>query len=193
MLAQADRRRNVRERQGIGAVVEGLTLQEVSSAQDAASIMREASSRAEREPVLGMRHELSEWLYTVHVTAEQTSATGEVQQRSSTLRIVLLATTDKVCKHHPAGEEVIQYTSNLSTFSHVVDAISRQNRVVPYRDSRLTHVLRQSLGGSHRAALVVTTSQWTTDSNLSSLRLGKRVMPLLNVPKAAEWVPVVQE
>ena len=56
---------------------------------------------------------------------------------------------------------------------------------VPYRDSKLTRILQDSLGGNSKTSLIVTISpsNYNADESLSSLNFGSRAMKVKNIPK----------
>ena len=56
---------------------------------------------------------------------------------------------------------------------------------IPYRDSKLTRVLQESLGGNAKTSLIITCSpaQYNLDETLSTLRFGARAKCIKNKPK----------
>jgi kinesin family protein 5 len=56
---------------------------------------------------------------------------------------------------------------------------------VPYRDSKLTRVLQDSLGGNSKTALIITCSPavFNAQETLSTLRFGTRAKAIKNKPK----------
>lgn len=63
----------------------------------------------------------------------------------------------------------------------VIDALAAQRQHIPYRDSVLTRVLEESLGGNCRTTLLVTASACAqhADVTLSSLRFATRTREVL--------------
>jgi len=70
------------------------------------------------------------------------------------LSLVDLAGSEKVSKSESVGEtleEAKKINWSLSALGNVIDALAEQRPHVPYRDSRLTRVLEEALGGNcHR-------------------------------------------
>ena len=65
----------------------------------------------------------------------------------------------------------------------------KKNKIrIPYRDSNLTRLLQNSLGGNARAALVVNVSPalWNMQETISTLRFGASTSKILNKPKQHE-------
>ena len=56
---------------------------------------------------------------------------------------------------------------------------------IPYRDSKLTRILQDSLGGNAKTSLIVTISpsNYNAEESLSSLNFGSRAMKVKNKPK----------
>ena len=56
---------------------------------------------------------------------------------------------------------------------------------IPYRDSKLTRVLQESLGGNARTALIVTASpaRDNEDETVSTMKFGQRAKSIKNKPK----------
>ena len=56
---------------------------------------------------------------------------------------------------------------------------------IPYRDSKLTRVLQESLGGNAQTSLIITCSpaRYNLDETLSTLRFGARAKRIKNKPK----------
>jgi DNA repair exonuclease SbcCD ATPase subunit len=87
-----------------------------------------------------------------------TSGVGEAKNRG-TLYLVDLAGSERVRKSEVEGKELkeAQYINkSLSALGNVMEALDRKSSHVPYRDSKLTHLLQNSLGGNSRTMMVVT-------------------------------------
>merc|ERR1719174_1381833 len=89
---------------------------------------------------------------------------------------------------------------SLSTLGNVIEALARNTddrcealSHVPYRNSKLTWLLREALGGSAQAVLVIAISPSMVDrpETLSSLRFGSRAMCVANQPKAHVQAPML--
>lgn len=67
---------------------------------------------------------------------------------------------------------------SLSALGNCISALSEKKRHIPFRDSKLTRLLQDSLGGNARTALVINVSPCMADAQeaLSSLSFGQRAM-----------------
>src|SRR5699024_9806449 len=89
----------------------------------------------------------------------ENSATGE--RCEGTLNLVDLAGSERL-KHSQAEGERMRETQSinksLSCLGDVIDALGRGSGHVPYRNSRLTHLLQYSLGGNSKTLMFVMVS-----------------------------------
>ncbi len=72
---------------------------------------------------------------------------------------------------------------SLSALGNVINALTDSKSThVPYRDSKLTRVLQEALGGNSRTALIINCSPATYNEmeTLSTLRFGKRAKKISN-------------
>lgn len=87
-----------------------------------------------------------------------------------------------------ALQEGILINKSLSALGNVVNALieGKATSHVPYRDSKLTRVLQDSLGGSARTVLIVCCSPDVVDESetVSSLRFGARFAGIKNTVRA---------
>ena len=77
---------------------------------------------------------------------------------------------------------------SLSALGNVINALTEskgKNTFVPYRDSKLTRILQESLGGNSQTCLVITCSlsQYNDRETLSTLRFGLRAKSIKNAVK----------
>ena len=144
--------------------------------------------------------------FSVETTTTTAATTGiePGTSRSAKLFLVDLAGCEKAAKSLTTGERLDEakgINRSLSALGNVVSAlverdrgafggnppvgssspdggagVQKQTSHVPYRDSKLTFLLQESLGGNARATLVVCLSPDVTDTaeTISSLRFGAR-------------------
>ena len=72
-----------------------------------------------------------------------------------------------------------------NVINHLTDGKSTH---IPYRDSKLTRILQESLGGNAKTSLIITCSpaKYNLDETLSTLRFGARAKRIKNKPKVNE-------
>lgn len=108
----------------------------------------------------------------------ENAATGE--RCEGTLNLVDLAGSERL-KHSQAEGERMKETQNinksLSCLGDVIEALGRGSGHVPYRNSKLTHLLQYSLGGNSKTLMFVMVSPLETHlkETLTSLRFATKV------------------
>ncbi|KAF9872053.1 kinesin family protein [Colletotrichum karsti] len=106
------------------------------------------------------------------------SATGE--RCEGTLNLVDLAGSERL-KHSQAEGDRMKETQNinksLSCLGDVIEALGRGSGHIPYRNSKLTHLLQYSLGGNSKTLMFVMVSPLETHlkETLTSLRFATKV------------------
>ncbi|KAL4452306.1 hypothetical protein ABPG75_007968 [Micractinium tetrahymenae] len=107
------------------------------------------------------------------------------------LCLVDLAGSERQDKTQAVGlttTEGSQINKSLSALGNVVNTLTdpRGKSHVPYRDSKLTRVLQDSLGGTARTVLIIccSPSQFNDAETLSSLRFGARAKGIQNSVQA---------
>ncbi len=106
--------------------------------------------------------------------------------KRGTLTIVDLAGSERVKKSGSEGqtlEEAKKINKSLSALGNCVAALIDDNMTyVPFRDSKLTRLLTDSLGGNSKTCLVATIgpSIWNYDESLSTLQFATRCMSVKN-------------
>merc|ERR1719327_2119913 len=122
------------------------------------------------------------------VTLEQKDLTTK-SVKVGKLYLVDLAGSEKVSKTGVAGErldEAKNINRSLSALGNVINALTdKKSTHVPYRDSKLTRVLQESLGGNAKTSLIITCSpsNFNEQETISTLRFGQRAKMIKNVVK----------
>lgn len=106
-------------------------------------------------------------------------------KKSSKLILVDLAGSEKVGKTEASGQtldEAKYINRSLTLLGVVISALTKGAKHIPYRDSKLTRMLSNSLGGNSRTRLIVTASPspFNYDETVSTLRFGVRAKEIKN-------------
>lgn len=116
--------------------------------------------------------------------------------KSGQLFLVDLAGSEKVGKTGASGqtlEEAKKINKSLSALGMVINSLTDgKSTHVPYRDSKLTRILQESLGGNSRTTLIINCSPaaYNDAETLSTLRFGMRAKSIKNKAKVnAELSP----
>ncbi|XP_052728289.1 kinesin-like protein KIN-UB [Vigna angularis] len=111
--------------------------------------------------------------------------------RKSKLVVVDLAGSERVHKSGSEGhmlEEAKSINLSLSSLGKCINALAENNAHVPFRDSKLTRMLRDSFGGTARTSLIVTIgpSPRHRGETSSTILFGQRAMKVENMLKIKE-------
>ncbi|KAH8061497.1 hypothetical protein JL722_4125 [Aureococcus anophagefferens] len=141
---------------------------------------------------LQIREDPNSGIYVAGCTETFQKNTETDATRVGKLVLVDLAGSEMVRKTHAAGqqlEEAKTINKSLSALGQVINALTDDKKAhAPYRDSKLTRMLQDSLGGNAKTALIVACSASTENSfeTLSTLRFGQRAKAVKNKPKVNE-------
>ncbi|KAJ0062801.1 hypothetical protein NL108_008073, partial [Boleophthalmus pectinirostris] len=125
----------------------------------------------------------SHCIFTVHLCRREP---GSATVRRSKLHLVDLAGSDRVYKTGLNGQlltEAKYINLSLHYLEQVIIALSEKNRShIPYRNSMLTSVLRDSLGGNCMTTMIATLAvdKRNIDESISTCRFAQRVALIKN-------------
>ena len=96
-----------------------------------------------------------------------------------------LAGSERIKKTQVRGvrlDEAKMINRSLTTLGMVINSLTDGSKHVPYRDSKLTRVLQESLGGNSRTALIVCCAPERDhgQETISTLRFGERASRIKN-------------
>ena len=106
--------------------------------------------------------------------------------------MVDLAGSERIAKTGATGDRLKEATKinlSLSTLCHVISAlIDPKATYVPYRDSKLTRLLQDSLGGNTKTLMIsnVGPADYNFDETMNTLRYASRAKSIKNKPKINE-------
>ncbi|XP_069831907.1 kinesin-like protein KIF13B isoform X2 [Dendropsophus ebraccatus] len=183
----------VREHKVLGPYVDGLSKLAVTSYKDIESLMSEGNksrtvAATNMNEESSRSHAVFNIILTHTITDVQSGTSGE---KVSKLSLVDLAGSERATKTGAAGERLKEGSNinkSLTTLGLVISALADQgagknkNKFVPYRDSVLTWLLKDSLGGNSKTAMVATVSPAADnyDETLSTLRYADRAKNIVN-------------
>ncbi|XP_056646132.1 kinesin-like protein KIF13B isoform X4 [Diorhabda sublineata] len=184
----------VREHNVLGPYVDGLSQLAVTSFQDIDNLMAEGNkSRTVAATNMNSESSRSHAVFTVILTQTlvepKTGVTGEKVSRMS---LVDLAGSERAVKTGAVGERLKEGSNinkSLTTLGLVISKLADQssgknkdNKFVPYRDSVLTWLLKDNLGGNSKTVMVATISPAADnyEETLSTLRYADRAKRIVN-------------
>ncbi|RDA88711.1 hypothetical protein CP532_4132 [Ophiocordyceps camponoti-leonardi (nom. inval.)] len=194
LLAPQNDNLPVHEEKNRGVYVKGLLEIYVSSVQEVYEVMRRGgNARAVAATNMNQESSRSHSIFVVTITQKNVE-TGSA--KSGQLFLVDLAGSEKVGKTGASGqtlEEAKKINKSLSALGMVINALTDgKSSHIPYRDSKLTRILQESLGGNSRTTLIIncSPSSYNDAETLSTLRFGTRAKSIKNKAKVnAELSP----
>lgn len=121
-------------------------------------------------------------IFLINVKQENTQTE---QKLSGKLYLVDLAGSEKVSKTGAEGavlDEAKNINKSLSSLGNVISALAEGSTYIPYRDSKMTRILQDSLGGNCRTTIVIccSPSSYNESETKSTLLFGQRAKTIKN-------------
>ncbi|KFO85248.1 Kinesin-like KIF14, partial [Buceros rhinoceros silvestris] len=196
------KRLRVREHPVLGPYVEGLTVNVVKSYSDIQSWLELGNKqRATAATVMNDKSSRSHSVFILIMTQTKVEVVDEEQcDRKLTSRINLIDLAGSECcsTAQTTGERLKEGASmnkSLLTLGKVISALSKQSQngkktFIPYRESVLTWLLKESLGGNSQTAMIATVSPAASsvEETLGTLRYAKQACSIINIVKVNEDV-----
>ncbi|XP_049596545.1 kinesin-like protein KIF6 isoform X3 [Syngnathus scovelli] len=161
-----------------------LSLQQSANEEDALNLLFLGdTNRMIAETPMNQASTRSHCIFTVHLCRREP---GSATLRRSKLHLVDLAGSDRVSKTGLNGQlltEAKYINLSLHYLEQVIIALSERNRChIPYRNSMLTSVLRDSLGGNCKTTMIATLAvdQRNLYESISTCRFAQRVAIIKN-------------
>ncbi|XP_039311275.1 kinesin-like protein KIF13B isoform X2 [Solenopsis invicta] len=185
----------VREHNVLGPYVDGLSQLAVTSFQDIDNLMAEGNkSRTVAATNMNSESSRSHAVFSVILTQTLTdSKSGVSGEKVSRMSLVDLAGSERAVKTGAVGDRLKEGSNinkSLTTLGLVISKLADQNsgnnkkkdNFVPYRDSVLTWLLKDNLGGNSKTVMVATISPAADnyEETLSTLRYADRAKRIVN-------------
>ncbi|KAJ2742379.1 hypothetical protein GGI20_004520 [Coemansia sp. BCRC 34301] len=176
-------------------VIHGLEEKRVVSAQAAVELLQ---AGAKRRKVAATRcndeSSRSHAIFTIRVEIleRDISASGQVIEKLGKLNLVDLAGSENVRNSGADSRETKSINKSLLALAMVIEAVSGRsgNDHIPYRNSKLTQMLRDSLGGHTRTCMIATikSSPDSIAETMSTLRYATHARGIANRPTVTKNV-----
>ncbi|KAG8849804.1 hypothetical protein FRB96_000627 [Tulasnella sp. 330] len=174
----------IHEEKSKGVYVKGLSDYYVGNAGEVYEIMRQGGlARVVTSTNMNAESSRSHSIFLITVQQRNTESGA---MKSGNLYLVDLAGSEKVGKTGASGttlEEAKKINKSLSALGMVINALTDgKSSHIPYRDSKLTRILQESLGGNSRTTLIIncSPSSYNEPETLSTLRFGMRAKSIKN-------------
>ncbi|XP_043280889.1 kinesin-like protein KIF3A isoform X2 [Venturia canescens] len=186
-------RLEVKERPDIGVFVKDLSGYVVNNADDLDRIMTLGNkNRVVGATAMNVSSSRSHAIFTITVESSQLGEDGEQHVKMGKLHLVDLAGSERQSKTKASGvrlREATKINLSLSTLGNVISAlVDGQSSHVPYRNSKLTRLLQDSLGGNSKTLMCanVSPADINYDETISTLRYANRAKNIKNRARVNE-------
>jgi hypothetical protein len=170
----------------------GLTCVQVDNAEDCLRLIEEGT-RNRSTGATKMNDQSSRshsifrltFIQTTRVIPKDKFEKPKVYNRTSTVSLVDLAGSERMKKTGAEGQrlkEAVAINQSLTTLKNVIDALVEGRSVIPYRDSTLTWILSDNLGGNSKTWMIACVSPHldNADETLNTLRYALRTQAIVN-------------
>ena len=178
-LLDKNKDKELKIRQGsTGVYVEGLVERKVESEEDVLSLMAEGNkNRTVGSTSMNAHSSRSHSILSVQVHGHS-NVMGV--QLKGTLHLIDLAGSERVGRSNATGDRLKEAQAinlSLSALGNCIEALQKKQSHVPFRNSKLTFILQNSLGGHSKCLMMVNVSPAAADvdETLCSLLFASRV------------------
>ncbi|TKY61969.1 125 kDa kinesin-related protein [Spatholobus suberectus] len=172
-----------------GVLVRGLEEEIVTSACEIFTLLERGSSkRRTAETLLNKQSSRSHSLFSITIHIKEATPEGEELIKCGKLNLVDLAGSENISRsgaREGRAREAGEINKSLLTLGRVINALVEHLGHIPYRDSKLTRLLRDSLGGRTKTCIIATVSPAVhcLEETLSTLDYAHRAKHIKNKPE----------
>ena len=179
-----------------GIVIANATTAHVADVGDVLGVLeRSMARRVTAATNLNDASSRSHCVFIVQIRTKEVTADGAEVIKVGKLYLVDLAGSENMTRAGTDASDVrkkeaASINQSLSTLGRVIDQLCQEASYVPYRDSKLTRLLQESLGGRSKTCIIATISPAVTslDETLSTLDYAYRARNIRNTPEANQTV-----
>ena len=192
----------IREHPKQGIFVDGQTIKPVASPEEILALISSGNDqRKTAATLMNASSSRSHAIFQLYVAEQRTmiinGVTSAEAGKSCRMNLVDLAGSERSATTGAQGEQAEQakyINLSLTTLGRVIDVLADVSKNPlsparpPYRDSKLTYLLKDSLGGNSKTVMLaaVSPSAMNTEETISTLRYASRARDIINVAKVNE-------
>ncbi|XP_068597366.1 kinesin-like protein KIF11 [Brachionichthys hirsutus] len=172
-----------------GVVVKGLEEVTVHNKDEVYQILERGSAkRRTASTLMNAYSSRSHSVFTVTIHMKETTLDGEELVKIGKLNLVDLAGSENIGRSGAVDKrarEAGNINQSLLTLGRVITALVEKRPHVPYRESKLTRILQDSLGGRTKTSIIATVSPSSSnmEETLSTLEYASRAKNIVNKPE----------
>ncbi|KAA0195429.1 hypothetical protein HAZT_HAZT002146 [Hyalella azteca] len=170
-------------------IIQGLEEVLVRSKNDVYNVIEKGSAKRQTAATLMNAHSSrSHTVFTVTVHIKENTLDGDELLKTGKLHLVDLAGSENIGRSGAVDKrarEAGNINQSLLTLGRVITSLVEQAPHVPYRESKLTRLLQDALGGKTKTSIIATISPASTnlEETLSTLDYAHRAKNITNKPE----------
>jgi len=175
-----------------GVYVKGLSTIIVKSITDIERTMSKGTANKHTAATsMNKNSSRSHCIFTIYIETSESKKEGNLL-RAGKLNLVDLAGSERQSKTKAEGDRLKEATKinlSLSALGNVISAlVDNRSKHIPYRDSKLTRLLQDSLGGNTKTVMIacISPADFNYDETLGTLRYASRAKHIQNKPHVNE-------
>ncbi|XP_006831510.1 PREDICTED: kinesin-like protein KIF11 [Chrysochloris asiatica] len=172
-----------------GVIIKGLEEVTVHNKDEVYQILEKgAAKRTTAATLMNAYSSRSHSVFSVTIHMKETMIDGEELVKIGKLNLVDLAGSENIGRSGAVDKrarEAGNINQSLLTLGRVITALVERTPHVPYRESKLTRILQDSLGGRTRTSIIATISpaSISLEETLSTLEYAHRAKNIMNKPE----------
>ncbi|XP_069939114.1 kinesin-like protein KIF3B isoform X4 [Cherax quadricarinatus] len=187
------KRLELKERPDTGVYVRDLQQFVCKSVNEIQHVMTVGNqNRAVGSTNMNLHSSRSHAIFIITIECSDVDEKGKSRIRVGKLNLVDLAGSERQSKTGTVGDRLKEATKinlSLSALGNVISAlVDGKSTHIPYRDSKLTRLLQDSLGGNSKTIMVanIGPASYNYDETITTLRYANRAKNIKNKPKINE-------
>lgn len=172
-----------------GVIIKGLEEITVHNKDEVYQILEKgAAKRTTAATLMNAYSSRSHSVFSVTIHMKETTNDGEELVKIGKLNLVDLAGSENIGRSGAVDKrarEAGNINQSLLTLGRVITALVERTPHIPYRESKLTRILQDSLGGRTKTSIIATISpaSLNLEETLSTLEYAHRAKNILNKPE----------
>ncbi|RQM10076.1 hypothetical protein B5M09_002232, partial [Aphanomyces astaci] len=193
LAADPQNRLELKENMDTGIYVKDLISRQVTGVAEIDAVMQHGKkNRSVGATLMNQTSSRSHSMFIITVETATTGVDGKDHICVGKLNLVDLAGSERQAKTGATGDRMKEATKinlSLSALGNVISAlVDGKSQHIPYRDSKLTRLLQDSLGGNAKTVMIANCgpADYNYNETLSTLRYANRAKNIKNKPKINE-------
>ncbi|KAK4879222.1 hypothetical protein RN001_007368 [Aquatica leii] len=177
-----------------GVIVQGIEEVTVHNTFSAMQLLQKGQERRHTASTqMNERSSRSHTIFTIIVHTREVTKDGEEIVKMGKINLVDLAGSENINRSGAVdrrAREAGNINQSLLTLGRVIKSLSEKKAHIPFRESKLTRILQDSLGGRTKTSIIATISPCATnmEETLSTLDYAHRARGITNKPETNERI-----